>query len=195
MYFINSYVAFGLLHLSIVLKECRFIPPPLFFITSVYPWHYTQVLKLLSCHSAFTKLKVEKSPQSENTEREQQMIIFNWNFNFQVILVIKISNKSLQWKEEKRIYSFLLWKYQWVCLSLCVCLWWQASCGQSGLLTSLKRRNTTPGYDASRSNFTAEVCGLLRNFFSITLPSKERCMSSGGWARHCHLSFRETTPT
>lgn len=39
---------------------------------------------------------------------------------------------------------------------------WQAWCGQSGLLTSVRRRSTTPGYEVCCSDFTAE------DFFTIT---------------------------
>ena len=60
-------------------------------------------------------------------------------------------------------------------LSLCVCVFlrWQASCGRSGLLTSVRRASTTPGYEVCCSDFTAEVCGLFRDLFCIPCPSSE----------------------
>lgn len=56
---------------------------------------------------------------------------------------------------------------------LCVCLWRQASCGQSGLLASEKRRNTTPGFEVGGSEFTIEAWGLYRALLSITCTSSK----------------------
>ncbi|KAF3844678.1 hypothetical protein F7725_007841 [Dissostichus mawsoni] len=53
-----------------------------------------------------------------------------------------------------------------------------ASCGQSGLLTSVRRRSATSGYEACCSDFAAEVCGLSTHVFSLTCPSTERHSTS-----------------
>lgn len=60
-------------------------------------------------------------------------------------------------------------------MSVFVCLWRQVSCGQSGLLTSVKRTSKTPGYEVCCGDPPAEICGLFLHHMPIQLIMHVLC--------------------
>lgn len=85
---------------------------------------------------------------------------------------------------------FFILNQHYVFLSACVYLQWQASCGQSGLLTSVRRRSTTPGYEVCCSVFfTCRSLWTIQRLPSISCTYREWLCCSGGWLDWCPLNL------